>query len=152
MSPAAADGGAGGAGAPGRAGAGAGTGTGAAGVRTRRPEKNSFRIRASSTASANRTGISRRSSSATSTSSTFTIWSRRAMLAEVSVTISRFPCTRMFPPWTNGRSVTATRSAGACCSGTIWVITSSSRRVGSACPPMMVGRGRSRTAVVGRIL
>ena len=104
-------------GAPGRGGAGPRAGAGAAGVRARRPAKNSFRIRASSTASANRTGMSRRSSRATSTSSTLTIWRRRATLAAVSVTISRLPWTTRLPPWTNGRSVAAIRSAGAYWSG-----------------------------------
>ena len=74
------------------------------------------------------------------------------MLAAVSVTIKRLPWTTRLPPWTNGRRVTAILSAGACWSGTIWVISSSSRRVGSAWPPITVGSGRSRTAVVGRIL
>jgi hypothetical protein len=76
----------------------------------------------------------------------------RATLAAVSVTIRRLPWTTRLPPWTNGRSVAATRSAGAYWSGTICVITSSSRRVGSAWAPMTVGSGRSRAAVVGRIL
>ncbi len=108
-------------GAPGRGGvgAGAGAGTGATEVRTRRPLKNSLSIRPSSTASANRTGSNRSSSVATSTSSTLRIWRMRATLAAVSVTISRLPWTTRLPPWTNGRSVAATRSGVAYWSGTI---------------------------------
>ena len=91
--------------------------------------------------------MSRNSSFATSTSSTLTSWRMRATFAAVSVTIRRLPWTTRLPPWTNGRRVAAMRSAGAYWSGTIWVITSSSRRVGSGWAPMTVGRGRSRAAV-----
>ena len=152
-----------GAAAPGWAGTGTGAGVGATapgiapGVTAlRRPVvKSWFKIDERSAASANRIGMIASSSSATWTSTSRTMSSRRAMFAAVSVIKRMFVsrCAMSAPRVEmSGRIRFETSAAELYRSAMICVMTSSVVRDGSGWVPTIVGTARSRAPSMRTIL
>jgi hypothetical protein len=144
--------------APGATGigtAGSPTAAGPAPVRSRPDWKSWVKMVAISLASAYCNGMICSSSSATSTSTSLMMSSSRATLdaesVRMSTPVSRFAISVPLDE-ISGRSSVPRSLTGAKRIGTIWVITSSPTRVGSAVLPTTVGTARSRAPSIGTIL